>query len=687
MPCCGAGGSPPHHLTGRLLTVAAGALLACSGGTEPTPTPPRPATFSATVAIQRVDPPSYDALPEGIALISCVMTLQSTGHGVAGATWREAIFRWYPANDLRTAFDSATISAQEVVQSWGDADIRDGVDQVSRWQLLATIPFTARLEYRYRVSGAAADSSASAVGTCQPPIPPTATGPTLSEVLIQPSGPSIEPGDTLSVSFRANATAGLWQSIVSVTGACDTTFFFPGGLTQSTPYSIQIPVSAGCVLGASLSVSILTVDAALQTAVTIPVMMTVIDHTPPVLTVSDAAGGGALAGDFFTGDTIQLVGSAIDNDLVTWFIWEAQPAGVRDSVLLSSLRNPPFVPLIVRASWGAFTGFSFTALDRSGNRSTPATINTDSLRLHPIVQRPTASRFVAGDTRQVLPDTKRGVVYLTQSIPQHQILTVALADGALVRTLALPSYGGVMDLSASGDSLLMTFPGIVSLGVLALTAANPQFTLLPLVTPDTALGQTVGTVFAMSDGTAFVGLGGLTTTTLEVLQVDLATGSEQPRPAGGANGVARLLERGPNHDRLLVSDDAGSAQVYQTATDQFGSMTAYPNNGGRFGFSTDGQVIAEGLTILDSNLQFVRNVRGYNPNGVVASFLAPDGQSLSYVTEQGLVRTRVSDGEILDRSPMPFSVSSFQVSSDGDWVVFRGQAGGTTGQVGAIDLR
>ncbi len=670
------------------IAMLAGCLAGCSNSSEPTPPPPPGGTgFRATIATPAINSPVYGAFADGVAIIACDVTLRSTGAGAPGATWREAVLRWYPAQDLRIPFDSAVLSARDVALSWGGADIRDGETQVSAWRFLATIPFTLALEYHYRVVGAAADSSVTTQATCQPSLPVNPALPTISTVTILPSGPTIEPGDSLDVSFRATAPAGLWQTIVSVSGACDTTVFLPGFLTQSTPYAVRVPLGPNCALGASLSVSIITLDAALQATATIPVLLSVVDHTPPILSVSYGGGSLAVSGDYFSGDTLQFEESASDNDQLTYFVWEVLPAGIRDSVLLSSIRVPPYVPVPVRASWGAAVQLRFSALDRSGNRSTVATINTDSLRLHPVVQRPIAWRSIGGDTRQVLPDTKRGVFYVLLGSPE-QLLTFALADAALLRTMDLPSCWGGFDITASGDSLLFPCPPAEGIGVLDLTPSVPQWSIVSLTTLDSANGPWPGTVFAMAGGRTFVGLSGASATQFQLLQVDLATGAEVLRlDAGGAGGVGHLYERSPNHDLVLVGDDLGDVQVYHTVTDQFGPLTSIPNTGGKFGFSADGQVIAEGMVILDAGLQVVRSVRNLIGDGSSASFLTPDGQDLYYITNAGLIRTRVSDGEIVERTDLPFEVRDFRVSEDGQWVVFRGPEGSSSGQVGAMDLR
>lgn len=680
----------PLRLSHVLATLLLSAVLVagCSDSSEPPPPPPPGGTgFRTTIAPPAMSSPVYDAFPDGVAIISCDVTLRSTGQGAPGATWREAVLRWYPARDLRTPFDSAVISKGDVALSWGGTDIKDGVTQVAAWRFLATIPFTLTLDYHYRIAGAAADSSASAQFTCQPPLPVNPALPTISVVTILPSGPTIEPGDSLDVSFRATAPAGLWQTIVSVSGACDTAVFLPGFLTQSTPYTVRVPLGPECVLGASLIVSVLTVDAALQTAATPPVLFTVVDQSPPSIDIFRADGARIVWGDYFAGDTIDLGMSVADNHQLRWVAWEAQPSGVRDSVQVAGPFGPSTLRLPVRASWGTSPHLAFTATDVSGNVGTAYPVDDDSLHVYPDAPRPTAWRAVAGDTRTARVDSKRGVFYLLLG-NERQLVTFGLTDAIPIRTLNLPEYVTGIDFTVSGDSLLMACPLASSLAVLDLTLPDPLLTLLPLSTPDTTRGQLPYTILGAANGKAFVGMGGPTLAEYQLIEIDLATGTEALRlDAGNAGVVDNLIARSAGHDFLVTGSGIGTVQVYDASTDRFGPLTQLPPYGGGVGVSADGQVITNGLQILSPSLQLVRTVHSTFGGGVPASFLAPDGQSLYYFESRGLIRTRVSDGAVVERSRLPFGVAEIRVSDDGQWAVYYGSAGMSTGQVGVIDLR
>lgn len=665
----------------------AGLLAACSNAADPTaPGGGGGNRFTASITVQSVSQPTYGVSPDGVAILSCIVLLQAEGHGRGGASWSGATFRFYPGTDLRSAFDSVVFTAQDVANSWGNGSLSVGPVQTSGWNFSGTIPFTLALDYRYRPTGAASDSTASAQFTCQPTIPANAQPPAITGLTLQPAGGTIEPGDTLAISFTAAAPAGLWQTIIDLKGTCDTTLFFPGQLARSASYSVRLPVTRGCTLNATFGVSVLVLDAAVRVASTGPVQFRVTDLTPPQLIVSYGGGAPAVSGDFFTGDTLNLEVDPIDNDQVSYLTWQVLPAGIVQSVPLSALRNPPFLPVQVGAAWGAAVQLRFSATDRSGNRSAFSTLNTDSLRIHPAVSRLKAVRTLTGEIRQIMPDSKRGVFYVLLGNEQ-QLLTLSLGDASTIRILDLPSCGTSFDLTASGDSLLFVCPITTNLGVLDLTAPVPQFSVHRLTTPDTLNGQVPGRVFGMANGKAIIGLGGPAPSQAELLEVDLTSWAESLRSDGGSATGVFLIERSPNHDRLIAGDHTGMVEIYNSATDQFGPLTMPPNNGGSFWFSADGQVLVEGTVILDQGLHAVGSVRNLNPGGVTPSVLTPDGQRLFYGTSQGLVQARLSDGQLVDRSTEPLWSRDMRITDDGLLAVFRYAESSSSGQVGVIDLR
>lgn len=679
---------PVQVRAGLALVMLTATVSACSDSVGPVKDP---AAADVTVEVTQTGHPQYQASPDGISILSCTVDLAASVQGNGTATWRGATFRWYAGTDLTAPFDSASLTSTEVGQSWGQSSITNGRAQTSGWIFSATVPFTVTVEYRYQFAGSAVAATERAQFTCQPELPDNPATPSITNLSLQPASGIIEPGDTLTIAYTATAEAGLWQSLVAVTGACDSAQYVPGHLATTATTTVRVRLAGSCALGQPLSVSVLLMDAALQvTSAGAVSALTVQDLTPPSLDVAFGYGGldRVAAGDYFVGDTLTFTPYASDNHRLRTVLWGVQPAGIADSATPYPSDFPlPVLRIPVGSQWVPTVQLAFRARDEAGNTSPVVTVNTDSLRLYPDAPRPTAWRAVPGDTRDVLPDSKRGVFYLLLG-NQRQVLTLSLADASLLRTLSLPGYSGSFDFTPSGDSLLFSFSDQAALGVLDLTQAQAQLGLHPLSAVDTAQGQYVDAVRTTVNGKVFLHLTGPTLAQARLLELDLTTGVETLRlDAGNSGEVESALERSPGHGFLMTGNGVSLAQIYSASTDQFGPLTPLASPGGAFGSSADGQVHGLGLQVLDANLQLVRRVRSTFGGGVPASFLAPNGQHLYYVESRGLIRTRVSDGQVVERSRLPILIDRIRVSDDGQWAVYHGLPGFPSGQVGVIDLR
>ena len=673
----------PRAAAALLLLVAAG--VACSDSSGPAT---EPGAVTVAVKVTDVGAPQYEATPEGISVLSCTVTLRASADGRGTATWRGATFRWYPGTDLTAPFDSATLSSGEVGQSWQDATIASGRPQVSGWIFSATVPFTLTAEYRYRAAGSSDESTELAQFTCQPPLPRNPGPPSITNLSLQPAAGAIEPGETLAVSFTSTAEAGLWQLAVQLSGACDTVQFLPGQLATSGANTVRIPISRSCRLGGGLGVTVYAQDAALaQTASGGASSLTVQDLTPPVLDVLFSNGERFLAGDTFDGDTLGFWPLLQENDSVRTVLWEVQPGGLIDSATpVPSGVGPLLVRVPITAAWVPGVQLTFTARDVAGNTSARVPFDVSNLRIYPRVTRPTSGQTVGGYPRDILPDPKRGVFYVLLDA-ERKLLTHSLFTAAPLSEVSLPAVVG-FDLTPSGDSLVFLLSAPAAVGVLDLTMPAAPLKAIPLTLVDPAVFQSVRGIRATSNGKLFVSLLGWTRPGSTVLELDLGSGVETLRPDAGAGDTAAVMEASPGGDFLLVGDGATVMRRYVASTDQFEPAIAVSlPDGGSFSATSNGEIITFGLKILDRDLQMQRQAGGTLGYWFVPSFVTPDGAWLHFAYLRGLVRTRVSDGGIMEISPLPFHVDRIKVSSDGQWAVYQGSQQFPNGSVGVIDLR
>src|SRR5438067_3830341 len=291
-----------------------------------------------TVAVASLTGPSYFADSLGVQHVRCDLTLEARNYGTQSAAWMDATVAFYTANDSTKGFALDTVPAETNRSSWGAASIVPNVPQTAHWWLTGTVPFSVKIRFAYQTFSAPGNSNVVSA-SCEPLIaagPP----PTITTLRSQPDT-LLEPGDTLHLTYDATITLGLWQSVIRVTGACDTTLRLPEHVQYAVAHEVALVMPAACSLGVPVSVSATAFDVRLQETSRLLTLPPLVDHKAPVLSgavrtpYSSWASASGFAGYLFTGDAIALNVTATDNHALHGIYWEIQPAGLRDSVLLS----------------------------------------------------------------------------------------------------------------------------------------------------------------------------------------------------------------------------------------------------------------------------------------------------------------------------------------------------------------
>lgn len=526
---------------------------------------------------------------------------------------------------------------------------------------------------------------------CTPPIPANPAAPTLSGVSVTPAAGNAQVGDSLMVHFTAHAVAGLWQSIVELSGACDTVLFVPEGLAPSATHSVLVTVPQGCRPGGGLTITVFAVDAAVQNTQGSPgSALTFVDNRAPQIGLGFFPVGRnittVVSGDFFWGDVLNLQLYADDDNNLGWLRWGVVGQALKDSAAVHGPGATVDFTMVAQSGWGPMPQLQFTAEDQAGNVSTLETV-TDSIRVYPEVVRPVTEKSFGLGALNALVDGRRQEAWIVQDGYQG-LVSFPFGSGAPLSALPLPDHALYMDLTASGDSLLFTLPSLRQVGAVDLQATPRIVTVAPLTLLDSLPGLTPGPVMTTANGKALIVLQGATFDQNRLLELDLATGRERLRlDAGLAGAVAGLPARSPDHGTVLLNDPGGRVQVYSVVTDQFGPLVDVGSPYGVFSVANGGDVISYGLRIFDQSLQAVRSVTSTRGalSGVV-SFLTRDGQYL-YYNAGGLVRARVGDSTLVDRFQTPFTPSMLSLSDDGNWAVGIGIAGLTDSPVAIVDLR
>jgi len=680
--------------TSLLFPLAMLAITACGDDQGPENIDNPVAGFAITLRAQAGQPVigADDQLEQ---TISCSVTLRATASGVGIATWQDATVYWYAGLDRSVPIDSATLAASDVRKSWGDDAIASGETREARWDIGGYSPFAFRFAYRYRAGAGGAVGTVTAMFTCGPDIPSDAALPEVTDLAVEAPPGALEPGDTLTVRYTATSAIGLWETRLVMSGPCDTKQVFGEGLTPTATREVRLPIPSACTLGVPLSVGIGATDAALQERTRLSTMAPVLsDVTPPWVDIRSVPPGGwgsimpGVGGTYFGGDTITVIFGASDNHALRTLVWEVQPWGFRDSLAVTGNDAGPWIPIVVQNAWAGPIQLRFYARDAVGLVSDTAT-SDPGLRALPTVERSAVSRTISGEVRDLVIDQRRGVLYLLRpSAQQITILETATLNTSGV--VATPAAADDIDLTPGGDSLLLTFSGLRALGVIDLQPASRQTTLLPLTSLDTTLDQRPVLVRTLTNGKVFVRLGGSNPAGWTLLELDLTTGVATTRTDAGIDGNvgAAQMERSHDHTALVLN---GPFQKYEVATNSFGPLgTAIPGDV-RPSIDEHGDFVSVGLDLYDGSLQFLGEAESMvpaNSSSYVPTALSPSGQ---YVYQSmpgwGILRARVADGVLIDRTRSPLSASFLRVSDDGMLLVEVYDDYGAAAVIRVVDLR
>jgi hypothetical protein len=262
---------------------------------------------------------------------------------------------------------------------------------------------------------------------------------------------------------------------------------------------------------------------------------------------------------------------------------------------------------------------------------------------------------------------------------------MSLATMKVVSTVALPLAPTGMDVTASGDSLLLAFPELGALGVIDLRRTDRRLELLAFEPvpgfPSTRL-PVATEVRALANGKAFVAVS-VDPGTRRLLDIDLATGTQRYRTEAGANGniggpfvEGPLLTRSGDGSTLVVRS-AACVQRYGVAADQIATCVAITPLGIVASADASGQRFAVGPDIYDASWQHVQRVERV-PTGTVASAtLTPDGRELFFIYRGAVVRANAADGRIVDRQMLPVRPDRLRLSADGRQLIATGMLAAT----------
>jgi len=511
--------------------IVAFAMVACSDATGPG------SSVTVSVTVSQLHGPTLGMIDDTMPKVSCGAEMFAIARGTGQVTWLNADVRWYGGVDGSVLFDSASFTTENIQSAWGQPTIKGGQSQAMTWNLYATVPFKAIVRYHYRQQNGHQDTTSVAID-CGPQVPAGTPAPSVTNVAVQSGSDVVQPGDTLSVTYTASSPVGIWESVVQLSGPCDIRRIIPDSLHTSVTRTVRIALPRECGLGQSIIAAVGTWDAAMQeSARTLDTHIALLDVTPPTIRPeynSRGEGGWSftLSGDYFAGDSIEIIPNASDNHALRSFVWEFAPAGAKDSVIATNGGVPDAMYIVVPRNVTGPVQMRFYAHDAVGLTSDTVIAGQDGgLKMYPTLAQPVKSATVSGEIRDLAIDAPRGLVYLMQS--NERRLAVLSLDGMTVTPVPLPAVPTDLALTPSGDTLVVLLRPMRALGIIDVRQSPLQPSIVPLMTVDTSSTRYPVAMRVAANGKAFVAIPDTVPNTCALLEVDLASGAQRVRTDAG----------------------------------------------------------------------------------------------------------------------------------------------------------
>lgn len=627
----------------------AAALLSCDE-----PTQPGQDSLRVLLDFSAVGAPTLSGAGDDWPQVRCDATLRARTVGTATTGWLGATLRYFVGQDSLSPASTEEWPVEQLASVLGDS-LAPGPDRVRPWPISYPWPFSFELELRYRSAEDTEPRAARARARCAPPVPPSYAGPAIEVLAIEFSDPVLDPGDTVSVTYRASATVGLWTTAVSITGAFERWPVRWERLSQTKTRTEHIEVPWHSRLDREIVVRVIAEDAVLmQAEAESRTGVFLQDVRPPAVVV-----GVPIPVQLGTDDSARFDVAYDDDNRVDWIIWEITgPVSRRDS--LDVRGGPPRdVRTVAVPMEAALAGqpFSITvwARDAVGHLSASGTIPAGTFSVFESVALPVSSILtVERGLVDLVYDPRRQQLHFTGSFPGY-FGTIDLTTHALLPSLSLPDGALGVDLTAGGDSALVAQPTSNTLSVIDLAnrVVRAPITLSLLGAPTDGSPRPLA-VRVAANGKALVRLSSGLPGGQHMLTLDPATGVQAARTTVGGGTVDfdgwHARSRGTwDRDRIVfVSSDCRWA--YDSSTDAFSACAGPP-----YGLSEildvsapgAGRRIAAGRDVFAPDLSLVSRIP------FVRTVMAPDDDHVLALLGRYVIRVRVSDGGVVRGARLP----------------------------------
>jgi hypothetical protein len=316
------------------------------------------------------------------------------------------------------------------------------------------------------------------------------------------------------------------------------------------------------------------------------------------------------------GSTVDVNVRATDNNYLAWIGYTlGPPANVRDSVPVSaaSINEEPVLRLVVPNEWaGTAPAMKAFARDLSG------VLGEQDMGTAPVywfIERPMRTLQMPSAADEAVYDDARNLLYVSQPASRR----VAVVDAATMTETAaidLPARPASIDLTPSGDTLLVALGGSVYLGVVDVRTApytidtlRVQYTPIGYAGPF-AVNPSVGNVRVAADGRAIISLSmSVRWQTDHVVVLDLASGSQVIAFSGWRDEDIPLV-RTPDRRWTHLFGASTTESVYDAAAHRFVALPGGPAERlwKPLSMSADSRYFMSGSHLYDWQVRHVREI-------------------------------------------------------------------------------
>jgi len=668
-----------------LLLAALGLALGCNDATGPDSGP----QVSVALQVTLLEGPEYvDGLAEGEGRTRCRALIAALATGEGEVQWIGYRLRLFAGPDRAVPVDSLSGGLTDAMNAWGSSTIAPGQTAETEISYSVSLPFSVEIEFRYRQlkgkhRGEEMTTKATLRCESSEADPPPAQ---LTELQVTPST-FLQPGAPVTLRYRASASPGIWQTAYSFASAsCSLSGVHFERAAVNTAREIPLVLPWQCRSGEALTFRVVALDARGRVVESeYPVRVPTVDEVAPTIkpsfSIGNQLGSWQLSpyGDHFEGDSLLFNFGAGDNGPMDFAYVRDATTGTADTVRVAGssweIREHA---VLLDERWIGTPELRVGARDLAGNRSTEVAYAVGALRVHPTRKvTPRIVKFGDRPARELLIADSRNLAIVGRSAGSASI--VDLTTGTIVREVLLPSQQSVTAVELSFDESVLYFAGNDG-SVYELPLDAPSTVPQPRAVPgiDGFGMHRITSMRLTARGTLVLNTFSALSGTHRLLEWNRATDQVTEFPSGfGGHGP---IDRNRDGSRLTVpagGETCSRRWIVATgaagpvACELYGQRAHDPIQDR---FVVRGRVIS-GATATGQTLGIPERWGGgsfaaaFDPTGetVVMGATMRDGDPTS------LIRTRVSDGRILERVRFGVFHDVVVFRDDGQRVVTLGQ--------------